>query len=74
MYLSSLQGQGTSSSPGSSGAPTECRPLTYSPSEPIFSRAGVPMRVMIFMETTTYGESVSSMPSLGSSASSGPMQ
>ena len=32
------------------------------------------MRVMIFMETTTYSESVISTPSIGTSASAGPMQ
>ncbi len=34
----------------------------------------MPIRVMIFMETTTYSESVISTPSLGFGASYGPMQ
>src|SRR6478735_2215255 len=32
------------------------------------------MRVMIFMDATTYSESVISTPSIGGSASAGPMQ
>src|SRR6202034_1895939 len=74
MYLVSLHGHGTSSWPGSSGAPTECSALTKNPSSPIFSRAALPIRVITFIETTTYSESVISTPSLGSSAPSGPMQ
>ena len=38
------------------------------------SSALVPMRVMIFIDATTYAESVISTPSIGYSASSGPMQ
>src|SRR6201988_4659576 len=74
MYLVSLQGQGTSFWPGSSGAPTECSALTKNPSVPIFSSAALPMRVIVRIDTTTYSESVISTPSLGSSAPSGPMQ
>ena len=74
MYLVSLQGHGTSFSPGSSGAPMECSALTKKPSVPILSSAALPIRVMVRIETTTYSESVISTPSLGSSASSGPMQ
>src|SRR6516164_9150054 len=74
MYLVSLQGQATSFWPGSSGAPTECSALTKNPSSPIFSRAALPIRVITFIDTTTYSESVISTPSLGSSAPSGPMQ
>src|SRR5271170_5124624 len=78
MYLVALHGQGTSSfrRPDSSisGAPTECNALTKKPSSPIFSRAALPIRVITFIETTTYSESVISTPSLGSSAPSGPMQ
>ena len=54
MYLCSLlDGHGTSSSPSSSGAPTECRPGTKSPSSPSSSRTARPMRVMIRIETAT---------------------
>ena len=38
------------------------------------SRALDPIRVMMCIEATTYGESVSSTPNIGDSASSGPMQ
>jgi hypothetical protein len=48
--------------------------LTKKPSVPIFSSAAVPIRVITFIEATTYSESVISTPSLGSSAPSGPMQ
>src|SRR5581483_6115118 len=74
MYLVSLQGHGTSTWPGSNGAPTECSAFTKNPSSPILSRAALPIRVMVRMETTTYSESVISTPSFGSSAPSGPMQ
>src|SRR5947209_5894377 len=74
MYLVSLQGHGTSFWPGSRGAPTECSALTKNPSSPIFARAAFPIRVITFIDTTTYSESVISTPSLGSSAPSGPMQ
>src|SRR4051812_39573644 len=54
MYLlSALHGHGTSAWPGSSGAPTECRHGTNSPSAPSTSRAPLPMRVMIRMLVTT---------------------
>src|SRR6187551_19308 len=74
MYLVSLQGHGTSFSPGSSGAPIECSALTKKPSSPILSSAAWPIRVIVRIDTTTYSESVTSTPSLGSSAPSGPMQ
>src|ERR1700730_17103141 len=74
MYLVSLHGHGTSFCPSSNGAPTECNALTKNPSSPIFSKAALPMRVMVRIETTTYSESVISTPSLGSSAPSGLMQ
>ena len=74
MYFVSLQGHGTSAWPGSSGAPIECSALTKKPSSPILSSASLPIRVIVRIETTTYSESVSSTPSLGSSAPSGPMQ
>ena len=48
--------------------------MTKNPSSPIFSSAALPIRVITFIETTTYSESVISTPSLGSSAPSGPMQ
>ena len=63
MYLVSLHGHGTSAWPGASGAPTECRPGRTNPSRSIARSAGVPIRVMIRIETTTYGESVISTPS-----------
>jgi hypothetical protein len=75
MYLVSLHGHATSARPGSSGAPTECRHLTkVSPRSSNRGRTAAPIRVMIFIETTTYSESVISTPSIGGSASSGPMQ
>jgi len=53
MYLlSALQGQGTSFWPGSSGAPTECRQGTNSPS-PRVSVTFCPIRVMMRMLATT---------------------
>src|SRR3954454_24091419 len=74
MYLVSLHGHDTSCSPASSGAPTECTAGTKKPSEPIASSAALPIRVMIFMEITTYGESVISTPSAEIFDPSGPMQ
>jgi hypothetical protein len=54
MYLlSALHGHGTSSTPSASGIPTECRQGTNSPSSPSASRAAVPIRVMIRIETAT---------------------
>ena len=54
MYFSfALQGQLTSFCPGASGAPTEWRQGTNSPSLPSTSRAARPMRVMMRMLTTT---------------------
>ena len=54
MYLlSALHGHGTSSTPSSSGMPTECRQGTNSPSAPSASSAPWPMRVMIRMLTAT---------------------
>src|SRR3954469_12101436 len=74
MYLVSLQGHGTSSWPGSSGAPTECIAGTNGRSVPSASRTLLPMRAITRMETTTYSESVISTPNIGLSASIGPMQ
>src|SRR5579875_2992958 len=74
MYLVSLHGHGTSCSPSASGLPTECTAGTKKPSSPISSRAALPIRVMIFIETTTYAESVISTPSAEILDPSGPMQ
>src|SRR3954447_16925767 len=74
MYLVSLQGQGTSCWPSSSGAPTECMAGTNGRSFPSASRTWLPMGAMTRIETTTYSESVSSTPNIGFSASTGPMQ
>ena len=63
MYLSSLQGHGTSCCPGASGAPTLCmHGTTRRTSRSISSNTGMPVRAMIRMLTTTYGESVSWTP------------
>ena len=63
MYLSSLQGQGTSVAPGCSGMPTLCmHGTTRLVSRSISSSTGSPMRAMIRMLATTYGESVSWTP------------
>jgi hypothetical protein len=74
MYLVSLHGQATSGSPAASGLPTECTAGTKKPSSPMASRAAFPIRVMIFIEMTTYGESVISTPSAEMFDPSGPMQ
>src|SRR2546421_8650261 len=77
MYLTELHGHGTSAwapEPGSSGAPTECTHRTNDPLSSIARSAGVPIRVMIRIETATYGESVISTPSWEISPPSGPMQ
>src|SRR3954451_6041337 len=74
MYFVSLHGQGTSCWPAASGMATECTAGTKNPSEPIASSAALPIRVMIFMEITTYGESVISTPSAEIFDPSGPMQ
>src|ERR1700733_4746962 len=75
MYLlSESQGQGTAASPGASGAPTEWRHGTNSPSEPSTSRAPRPIRVMMRMDTATYGESVISTPMWAMDDPSGPIE
>src|SRR6516225_9836866 len=74
MYLTGLHGHGTSGCPGDSGAPTECTALTNDPLSSIARSAGVPIRVMIRIETATYGESVISTPSCEMALPSGPMQ
>jgi hypothetical protein len=53
MYLISLQGQGTSAWPSSSGAPREWTAGTKKPSSPIWSRACLPMRVITRIDTAT---------------------
>ena len=74
MYLlSASQGHGTSASPGSSGAPTECRHGTQSPSAST-SSAAWPMRVMIRIDTATYAESVSCTPMWAMRDPSGPIE
>ena len=56
MYLlSASHGHGTSAWPSASGMPTECRHGTNSPSVPRTSRAPRPMRVMMRIDTATYG-------------------
>ena len=73
-FVSGLHGQATSSwSPSASGAPTVCMQGTNSASSPSTSYTLRPMRVMIFMFTTTYGESVISTPICAMSEPSGPM-
>ncbi len=62
MYFVSLQGHGTSCWPGASGAPTLCTAGTQDAPRAIASRAGSPMRVIVPMLTTTYGESVTCTP------------
>ena len=74
MYFSSLHGHGTSSTPSTSGIPTECRQGTNSPSLPSTSSAPWPMRVMILMDTATYAESVSCTPTWAIGDPSGPME
>ncbi len=74
MYLTGLHGHGTSACPGASGAPTECTARTNSPDDSIAASAAEPIRVMIRIEVTTYGESVISTPSWEIAPPSGPMQ
>src|SRR6266571_558069 len=75
MYLCSLlHGQGTSFCPGASGAPTECTQGTNLPSLPSISQTFFDMRVMMRMLTTTYGESVSSIPICAMCEPSGPIE
>ena len=74
MYLSALQGHGTSLAPGFNGAPTECMQGTtrFSPLS-ISANTGRPMRAMMRMLTTTYGESVSCTPICDIGPPTGPM-
>ena len=74
MYFSLLQGHGTSAWPGSSGAPTLCMQGTTRLTSLSMSRnTGRPMRAMMRMLTTTYGESVSCTPICDMGESIGPM-
>ena len=75
MYLVSLHGQATSASPGlERRADRVQRRARTAASAPIASSTSLPIRVMIRMQATTYGLSVSSTPNIGCGASSGPMQ
>src|SRR2546422_3382512 len=75
MYLClELLGQAVSCSLDSSGAPTECNPLTNSPSVPSAWRTFAPTRAMMCMLATTYGESLISTPIFEIGEPSGPMQ
>src|SRR5690625_1994449 len=74
IHFVSLEDHGTSSSPSSSGAPTECSAGTKKASvSDILSNTSVPMRAIMRIDSTTYGLSVISTPYLGSLASSGPI-
>ena len=74
MYLSSLHGQGTSFCPGASGMPTECmQGTTRVESWSISAKTGRPIRVMMRMFTTTYGESVNWTPMRDMGEPTGPM-
>ena len=53
MYLVRLHGHGTSAWPGSSGAPTEWTARTKDPRSSIKRSAGVPILVMIRIDTAT---------------------
>ena len=74
MYFSLLQGHGTSFWPGASGAPTLCmQGTTRFSSLSISAKTGMPMRAMMRMLTTTYGESVSCTPICDIGEPIGPM-
>ena len=66
-------GQGTSFWPGSSGAPTECMQGMNGPS-PRASSTRCPIRVMIFMCTVTYAESVICTPMCAIGEPIGPIE
>src|SRR3954470_18794074 len=68
-----LLGHGTSFCPAASGMPTECTHGTKNPSVPSTLSASRPMRVMMRMLATTYGESVNSTPTCEMCEPSGPM-
>ena len=73
-FVSGSHGQVTSLSPGARGLPTEWMAGTNSPVLTISARAASPMRVMIRMFTTTYGESVISIPSRPIGDPTGPIE
>src|ERR1700690_986452 len=74
MYLSGLHGQGTSCWPGPSGAPTLCtHGTTRFSALSISANTALPMRAMMRMFTTTYGESVSCTPICDIGDPTGPM-
>src|SRR5579863_324193 len=74
MYFSLLQGHGTSCAPSYSGAPTLCTHGTtrLSPLS-ISSNTRLPLRAMMRMLTTTYGESVNCTPIWDIAPPMGPM-
>ena len=53
MYLVVLHGYGTSAWPARSGAPTECTARTNEPRSEMSRSAGVPILVMIRIDTAT---------------------
>ena len=74
MYFSLLHGHATSFSPRASGAPTECmHGTTRFTSLSISANTGKPIRAMMRMLTTTYGESVSCTPICDIGDPTGPM-
>src|SRR5215467_1282011 len=74
MYFSLLQGHGTSVSPGPSGAPTEwTHGTTRLKSLSMSWNTSLPMRAMVRMLTTTYGESVTCTPICDMGDPTGPM-
>src|SRR3984957_15424270 len=74
MYFSALHGHGTSRSPGPSGIPTLCmHGTTRFSSLSISLKTFSPMRAMMRMFTTTYGESVSCTPICDIGDPTGPM-
>ena len=74
MYFSVLHGHGTSFSPFASGAPTLCmHGVTRFSSRSISLNTGIPMRVIMRMLTTTYGESVNCTPICDIGDPTGPM-
>src|SRR4029077_15284437 len=72
-FGSGSHGQETSFCPGCNGAPTECMHGMNAPSAPSLSSTVLPMRVMMRMLTTTYGESETSIPTLQIGESNGPI-
>ncbi len=74
MYFSGLHGHRASLTPGASGKPTVCMHGTtcFAPLS-ISANTRNPMRAMIRMFTTTYGESVSSTPISDMGDPTGPM-